>query len=112
MPAEVAGTRLLAALGFPTDRMNRVHSVRCRGCPVLPQQALQCLAKGEPATICLQGASANIVVTFNPAVIEQPIPGHKIEASDGQGWSWYELEKIDPKAGGAGWTRRVGRTHA
>ena len=57
LPAEVAGTRLLAALGFPSDRMYKVHSVRCRGCPFFPQQALQCLARSEPAAVCLQGAS-------------------------------------------------------
>jgi hypothetical protein len=101
LPAEVAATRLLAALGFPSDRMNRVHSVRCRGCPLLPQQALQCLAKEEPAAICLQGANAKTIVTFDPAVIETAIDGDKIEAREDQGWSWYELERIDPKAGGS-----------
>jgi hypothetical protein len=101
LPAEVAGTRLLAALGFPTDRMNRVHSVRCRGCPLLPQQALQCLGNGEPSTICMQGASTHVVITFDPAVIEQPIEGEKIEVTDGEGWSWFELDKIDAHAGGA-----------
>jgi hypothetical protein len=78
-----------------------VHSVRCRGCPLLPQQALQCIANGEPAAICLHGATVSTVVTFAPAVIEQPIEGKKIEASDDQGWSWYELDRLDPKVGGA-----------
>ena len=101
VPAEVAATRLLAALGFPTDRMNRVHSVRCRGCPPLPQQALQCLEKREPALACLQGAAPDRIVTFGHAAIERPLEGNRIEASKNQGWSWYELEKIDPKAGGS-----------
>jgi hypothetical protein len=99
--SEIAATRLLAALGFPTDRMNRVHSVKCHGCPPLPQQALQCLEKGEPAKVCLQGASADRVVTFQDALIERPLEGKKIEATKDQGWSWYELDKIDPKAGGS-----------
>jgi hypothetical protein len=101
VPAEIAATRLLAALGFPTDRMNRVHSVRCRGCPPLPQQALQCLEKGQPAALCLQGAAPDRIVSFDQAVIERALEGDKIEATENQGWSWYELEKIDPKAGGA-----------
>jgi hypothetical protein len=101
VPAEIAATRLLAALGFPTDRMNKVHSVRCRGCPPLPQQALQCLEKGEPAAVCLQGASASRIVTFEPAAIEQRIEGDKIEDTKDQGWSWYELDTIDPAAGGS-----------
>src|SRR5436190_18796075 len=73
VPAEITATRLLTALGFPTDRMNRVRSVKCRGCPPLPQQALQCLGKGEPAKVCLQGAAPDRVVTFHQAVIERPL---------------------------------------
>jgi hypothetical protein len=101
VPAEIAATRLLAALGFPTDRMNRVHSVRCRACPPLPQQALQCLEKGQPAALCLQGAAPDRVMTFDEAVIERPLEGDKIEATKDQGWSWHELDQIDPKAGGS-----------
>ena len=81
--------------------MNKVHSVRCRGCPPLPQQALQCLEKGEPATVCLQGAAPDRDRHVQQAVIERPLEGEKIEATKDQGWSWYELEKIDPKAGGS-----------
>jgi hypothetical protein len=101
VPAEITATRLLTALGFPTDRMNRVHSIKCRGCPPLPQQALKCLEKRESANVCLQGAAPDRVVTFQQALIERPLEGEKIEATDDQGWSWYELEKIDPKAGGS-----------
>ena len=101
IPAEIAATRLLSALGFPTDRMYRVHSVRCRGCPVLPQQALQCLDKGGPAVVCMEGASESSRVTFEHAAIERPFDGRKVEASDDQGWTWYELDKIDPAAGGS-----------
>ena len=101
VPAEIAATRLLAALGFPADRMNRVRSVRCRGCPPLPQQALQCLEKGEPAVVCLHGAAPERIMTFEHALIERPLEGDKIETTKDQGWSWNELEKIDPKAGGS-----------
>ena len=101
IPSEIVTTRLLAALGFPTDRMYRVHSVRCRGCPPLPQQAWQCLAEGGPELVCMQGTSESRVVTFEHAAIERPFPGRKIEAADDQGWSWYELDKIDPARGGS-----------
>ncbi len=100
VPAEITATRMLTALGFPTDRMNKVRSVKCRGCPPLPQQALKCLDKGEPAAVCLQGAGPDRVVTFQQALIERPLEGEKIETTEDQGWSWYELDKIDPKAGG------------
>jgi hypothetical protein len=101
IPSEVAATRLLSALGFPTDRMYRVRSVRCKGCPPLPQQALQCLDDGAPEAVCLQGASDSRVITFDHAAIERPYPGRKIEAASDQGWSWYELDKIDPTRGGS-----------
>jgi hypothetical protein len=101
VPAEIAATRLLAALGFPTDRMNKVRSVRCRGCPPLPQQAFQCLDKKQPASVCLQGAAPDRVITFEHAVIERPLEGDKIEGSKDQGWAWYELDTIDPAAGGS-----------
>ena len=101
VPAEIAATRLLAALGFPSDRMNKVRSVRCRGCPPLPQQAFQCLDKGQPAALCLEGAAPDRIVTFEHAVIERPLEGKKIEGAKDQGWSWYELDAIDPKAGGS-----------
>jgi hypothetical protein len=101
VPAEIASTRLLAALGFPTDRMYRVHSVKCHGCPILPQQALQCLEKGGPKAICMEGATETSMNTFEHAAIERSFDGKKIEAEEDQGWSWYELEKIDPRAGGS-----------
>lgn len=99
--SEIAATRLLTALGFPADRMNRVQSVKCRGCPPLPQQALQCLEKGQPAALCLQGAAPDRIMTFDDVVIERAIEGEKIEATKDQGWSWFELDKINPKAGGS-----------
>jgi len=101
VPSEIAATRLLSALGFPTDRMYRVHSVRCRGCPVLPHQALQCLAKGLPSTVCMEGATEGNTVRFDYAAIERPFDGRKIEAQEDQGWSWYELDQLDPALGGS-----------
>lgn len=101
IPSEIAATRLLSALGFPTDRMYRVRSVRCKGCPPLPQQALQCLKEGAPEAVCLQGASETRIVTFEHVAIERPFEGRKIEGTDDQGWSWYELDKIDPARGGS-----------
>jgi hypothetical protein len=101
IPAEVAASRLLIALGFFVDRMMVVHSVRCRGCPPLPREALECLKKGVPAAVCLQGASAGGVRTFDEVMIERPFEGRKIEAAEDQGWAWFELDKIDPRQGGS-----------
>jgi hypothetical protein len=101
VPAEVAATRLMHALGFFVDRMMLVKSVRCRGCPPFPAQALACLEKSGVESVCLQGASRDGVKTFDHAVIERQFAGKKIEGPDAEGWAWFELDRINPKAGGA-----------
>jgi hypothetical protein len=90
--AEVAATRLLAALGFGADRMYVVRSVRCRGCPVYPYPRF------EIFDALRQGGRRE--VTFNMAAIERKMPGRTIRAA-GSGWTWPELEHIDPAAGGS-----------
>ena len=59
--------------------------------------------EGKPARgrRACRGPSADRVVTFEHALIERPLDGDKIEATKDQGWSWYELDAIDPKAGGS-----------
>ncbi len=99
---EVAATRLLSALGFPADSMFVVRSVRCAGCPKFPYHALKCVEKFGLEKPCFAGGiDYSDVVTFWPARIERKLPGDTIEATEDQGWSWYELEQIDPAAGGS-----------
>jgi hypothetical protein len=103
--AEVAASRLLAALGFPVDRMYLVKSVRCFGCPKDPFKGLQCLNEGESARaridICFPDLDYSRPEDFEHAVIERPVKGRRIETEKERGWSWDELAKIDPSAGGA-----------
>jgi hypothetical protein len=100
--AEVAATRLLSALGFATDRMYVVKSVRCAGCPVFPFRALQCLKKTGIKAACFPGGvDYGKVNTFETAVIERRLEGRKIEAVSDQGWAWHELDKIDASRGGS-----------
>ena len=100
--AEVAATRLLAALGFGADRMYLVRKVTCQGCPAFPFQALKCLEQTGLEKACfptgINYAHAN---TFAPAVIERRMPGRTIEAVDDQGWAWFELGRIDAVHGGS-----------
>lgn len=100
--AEVAATRLLTALGFSSDRMYVVGRVRCAGCPTFPFQALRCLDRIGLERACFPGGiDYDRVVDFTPAVLERKLEGTVIEASEDQGWGWYELEKIDPSRGGS-----------
>jgi hypothetical protein len=100
--AEVAATRLLKALGFAADDMYVVRSVRCAGCPRFPFKALQCAAVTGLERLCAGNpAESRTVRTFDPAVIERPMDGTAIEAGPGSGWSWFELDRIDPARGGS-----------
>jgi len=98
---EVAASRLLSALGFPTDRMYVVARLRCLGCPKDPFEVLQCVNGGTPIATCFPGLDFARAEEFSPAVIERPIEGRRIESDKERGWTWEELAKIDPKAGGA-----------
>jgi hypothetical protein len=100
--SEVAASRLLTALGFGADQMFVVRSVQCDGCPREPHMALRCLAKTGVAWPCfLGGPDYGTVRPISHAVIERRMPGRAIEVTDGQGWAWFELEKVDPDRGGS-----------
>jgi hypothetical protein len=38
---------------------------------------------------------------FDPAAVERPAPGSPIEVPGFEGWAWPELDKVNPRAGGA-----------
>jgi hypothetical protein len=101
LPAEVAATRLLAALGFGADRMFVVRAVRCAGCPPFPFRALRCYQRTGWSACLAGGGDGRRVREFRSAVIEERLPGRKIEGHEDQGWSWYELAQVDESAGGA-----------
>ena len=84
--AEVAGTRLLWALGFGADREYPVR-VECTDCEDDPWRD----RKPHPGHVAV----------FAPAVVELKFPGRTIAERRGQGWTWGELGRVDPAAGGA-----------
>ncbi len=102
LAAEVAATRLLAALGFGADRMDVVRRVRCAGCPRFPFATARCTARTGLVRPCLGSAGDDPAErTFEKAVIEQPLAGSVIESAADSGWAWFELDRIDPAHGGA-----------
>ncbi len=102
LQAEVAGTRLLRALGFTADDVFRVRAVRCAGCPRFPFQSLTCHERLNLELLCFGGApNYDRVRAFTSVVIERRLDGTVIEAYDGQGWSWFELDQIRPDRGGS-----------
>ena len=102
LPAEVAASRLLTALGFPTDRMFVVAGVACQGCPRFPFQAQRCYQRTGSRTACFFGGiDHNSVRHFDFAVVERRLDGRVIESFDDEGWAWFELDRIDPARGGS-----------
>src|SRR3954463_7149048 len=77
--AEVIATRLLSALGFPTDHMHVVGAVECAGCPRDPFKALECLGR-ESATVrsCFGDIDYRRTRTFSDAVIERRLAGRPL----------------------------------
>jgi hypothetical protein len=101
---EVAATRLLAALGFPTDRMYVVKGVRCTGCPADPFAQIECannLPAGVSSADCFPAPDYARAQEFDQAVIERPLEGHRIHSDKARGWTWEELKFVDAVAGGA-----------
>ena len=77
---EVLATRLLWALGFGADRMYPVNVI-CRRCPST-----------------FGGIERpNHESRFDPAVIERKMNGHEWTSPGILGWSWDELDQIDPE---------------
>jgi hypothetical protein len=97
--AEVAGTRLLNTLGFPADRMYVVKGIRCYGCPEDPYLGMQCLNEGGEFDVCFKNLDYKAYHDFDYVVIERAVKGKRIETETTSGWTWFELEKIDPGAG-------------
>jgi len=99
--AEVAASRLMAALGFPADRVYVVDRVRCYGCPPDPFAGLECINEGASIESCFPDLDYCSSQDFESAVIERPVEGRRIETAKERGWKWDELVKIDAGAGGA-----------
>jgi hypothetical protein len=100
--AELAASRLLSALGFGADRMYRVPTVRCFGCPRSPFRTLQVvdlarLGRVYRSTMLDYGEFTD----FADVAVERRFPGTKIEAPGHEGWAWFELEKVASARGGA-----------
>jgi hypothetical protein len=102
IPAEVAATRLLDALGFAADRMSRVKTLRCYGCVVSPfhvRVAMQKLGLTKQFDAHLE---YDHFIDFTDVAVERKLKGESVEAGDVKGWDFHELAKIDPARGGAG----------
>lgn len=83
---EVAGSRLLWALGFYAERMYSVKIV-CDNCPADPWTS----TKDSPRA----------TRTFEPATVQRRLKGTEMSEVEGEGWKFSDLDHINPAKGGA-----------
>ena len=101
IPSEVAATRLLHALGFGADRVSRVETVRCYGCPFQPFHSRALLEMLNLEAYFDKRIDYTAHRDFKRVSVERNLDGEPIEAGDERGWSFHELHTIDPSRGGA-----------
>ncbi|HEY2749165.1 MAG TPA: hypothetical protein VGL86_31315 [Polyangia bacterium] len=90
---EVLASHLFWALGLAVDHDYPVR-VRCHGCPEDPWRAYRAF----PAV----DRSARATRTFDDAMMQRLYPAAVIETHSDEGWSFTELDDVDPGVGGAG----------
>ncbi len=67
-----------------------------------PFQPLRCLEETSLEKLCFpEGIDFSRVTRFEHAVIERRLEGRRIESADDEGWAFFELDRIDPAAGGS-----------
>jgi hypothetical protein len=99
VPAELAATRLLTALGYGADRMYLVPRVRCYGCPRFPFQSVWVLDRLHARDVVTPVVSQDRYTDFEWATIERHLDGVEITSTNQKGWAWYELDQMDSHRG-------------
>ena len=90
---EVAGTRVLRALGFPADEVAIIPRLRCYGCPRDPFVTV--VAGNWTYTRSLLGPAGfdSGYTDFRWVAIERRLPAPAIELEGRKGWAWWEVRR-------------------
>jgi hypothetical protein len=97
--AELAASRLLAAVGFGADRMYIVPRVRCYGCVRTPYYTMKVLDFVHARETLVRSVPDDSYTDFEWVGVERRFDGAEIEAGDRDGWAWHELGPVDPARG-------------
>ena len=92
--AEVAATRLLAALGYASDHVYMVHRVHCRGCPVNPFVTTLLLDAMGMDGDEISRAGSHDQREFEWVSVERKFDAAPIEDETREGWAWWELKNV------------------
>jgi hypothetical protein len=95
IPAEVAATRLLAALGYAADDVYMVRRVHCRGCPVHPFVTMLLWDFVGQPLLPAYPVSSTHERDFDWVGVERKFAAAPIEDETRQGWAWWELKNVD-----------------
>jgi hypothetical protein len=98
--AEVASTRLLAALGFAADHVSFVHHLTCEGCNVSPYR-LRRLAEYYFVGSLVDRMSQSLSQSFDWVSVERRFEARPINLVSIPGWGFDDLSKVDSAKGGA-----------
>jgi hypothetical protein len=101
IPSEIATSRLLHALGFGADRVSRVETVRCYGCPFQPFHTRSLWEMIGLTEFFDKRIDYDSYRDFEDVSVERNFDGEPIEVGHERGWGFYELDKIDAAKGGA-----------
>ena len=101
IPSEVASARLLAALGFGADEVMLVEKLRCFGCPAEPFLTMRSLSLAEAEGVYRHVMDDASYKDFDWVAVERKHYGRPIETEQIEGWAFFELDRIDPRKGGA-----------
>jgi hypothetical protein len=97
--AELAATRLLAALGFGADRMYLVPRVRCYGCVRTPFYTVWALDYLHARHMFARSIPEDSYTDFEWAAVERRFDALEIDGGAEGGWAWFELDPVDPSRG-------------
>jgi hypothetical protein len=101
VPAEVAATHLLRALGFGADTVTLVERLRCNGCPNEPFVIAKVVEATRTQPVYERVTNNESYEEFEWAGIEQKFAARPIESESQKGWAFFELDSVDPSKGGA-----------
>jgi hypothetical protein len=101
VPAEVAATRLLSALGFGADTVTLVERLRCYACPNEPFVTTKVVGVTRTQPLFERVVDDDSYEQFEWAGIEQKFAARPIESESQKGWAFFELDSVDPSKGGA-----------
>jgi hypothetical protein len=99
--SETAATRLLHALGFGADRVSRVQTVRCHGCPFQPYHTRALAELLQLDGFYDRRLDYDTYRDFENVSVERNLEGEAIEIGAERGWAFYELKNISEAKGGA-----------